>query len=461
MLATFLSAAASLFFQAPTLELTDHTAIYSTHLVHSITTDGDTAYVCQGATVFKMVFGKRLEIVDSLPNRDASGWNDAKYVHLGEGIGMLAYVDFPFSDTAVWLVDWNRPSRSLGPGPTSRWAAYLQLPKGEGFTFASRLTGQHDNLYTGVFGSDKGLLRVSVFSSKDAERLVLTDSLGYTGAPVWADHSLGASALSHDRPLEMRSLAVLLSGGRTLEFYQATHPYNRFSLLTRFASHELMDSVMFGGTLLSAPEGSSWLYVPRWTNTALLLRKPTASIGLDIRDIRIPKLISDLGRGSSGEIVAARSDEGLDVPYTRSRYAALAGDSLLAVYAWDGTEPSLLVTEEIRHQTRALAFGDTVLWQADKGEIHAWRLSEGTASARPRVLSPARWVPVWSRDHWTLHGQPGEEVSLSTASGRRLAKERIGSDGTLRIPARSQVIVARSAGRTFAIPPAPSVSRGR
>lgn len=459
MFATLLHSLGLLALPSASLQLSDETAVFSSQPVHSITTDGDTAYVCQGSTVTKMVRLERLVVVDSLPSRNREGWDDAKYVHLGEGMGMVAVVDFPFADTAVWLVDWNRTSRTSLFGPDSRWVTFASLPTKEGFTFAARLGGQANNRYRAAFTSDKGLVQF-LYAGTGANRILrMESSLGFDGISHWMGLSLAASALAWDRPLQFRSLVGVPMSGTLADFWQADPAGESISMLAPVSpplDFAAMDSTAWTGsaTVLAAPDGKGWIRIPHQSDMAWLFRLPEPGRREIPSAFPVPGLLSRLGRQWKVPVVAARSDEGRTVLQARPSLAALAGDSSLAVYEWSGgNAPQLLSVASLRHPTRGIAFADTSLWLADRGEIHNWRLRQGTAALRANPRGSDRIRLAWSDGAWTLCGTVGTGLDLVSADGRHVDHLRIGADGRAILPPWTETRYARFDGTVVAVPP--------
>lgn len=441
---------ATLVTQAPTIDLIDHSAAFSSASVHSITTDGDTAYICQGSTVTKMVYGQKLKIIDSLPSRSVSGWNDAKYVHLGMGMGMLAYVEFPFKDTAIWLIDWNNSSQALAPQAVSKWAAYLRLPLGEGFSWDCKLVGQNNGQYRAVFGGDKGLFQFFYAGARGQRILGLESAIGYNRSSIWSDLSLGATAFSSDRPLSLYSLAATSATGDRMDFWQTTAPHDslsQFSISDRSQTIDIKNpaSIWAKGSNLAAPSGTGWLFVSRLGQHGMFFDKPYPTSTLGIIRFELPRLVSNLGQQFDGHVVVARSDEGKTIPWGKPRFAALAGDSLLAIVDWDGKQaPIVLKTVDLRYQTTGLAFGDSVLWLANKGEIHAWRIHLGsTSSLLSKPSSAIAWSIGMSRGQLTVSGSVGTELSVHEATGRRLATIRIGASQSEELPRSGGMLLVK------------------
>lgn len=458
MITAIFQSLAMLVAQAPTVDLIAHSAAYSDAVVHSITTDGDTAYICQGTTVTKMVYGQKLKIVDSLPSRSPSAWNDAKYVHLGMGVGMLAYVEFPFKDTAIWLIDWNNPSQALAPLSASKWTAYLRLPLGEGFSWDCRLVGQNNGQYRAVFGGDKGLFQFYYAGARGQRILGLESAIGYNRSSIWSDLSLGATAFSSDRPLSIYSLAATSATGDRMDFWQSKAPHDSLSQLSISDRSQTIDvknpaSIWTKGTNLAAPSGTGWLFVSRLGQHGMFFDKPYPTATLVVERFELPRLVSDRGAQFDGHVVVARSNEGRTIPYGKSRLAALAGDSLLTIVDWDGKKsPVVLKSLELRYQTTGIAFGDSVLWLANKGEIHAWRIQVGTTSSLlPKRSATPNWSIAMSDGKWAVSGSVGTELAVHEASGRRLATIRIGASQSQELPRSAGTLLVKGPDGTKSV----------
>ena len=388
--------------------------------VNCLTTDGDTAYICEGSAVRKVVYDNgAIRTIDSVPSRlGAAGnrWNDAEYVSIGSGRGILAVVNFPVSDTAAWLIDWMRTGREVGPSNTSKWVSYMPAPGGVGFSWDCPLVGRTLAGMDAVFGTDKGLFQLTLVNGSAGYGIGIRASIGTSASSTWTSWALDSTRVVGASAVRKR-----------LESWKGSMYYDVLS------SYSFTDSMVLDTSTTSPWVGATSVLSSRGGGT--LLFSNDGDKGLSIRNGKVdtfdlPCLLSrQFGAQYRANVYGARSRNGL---------VAAAGDSMLAMLDWNGSDkPSIAFqTELLLHTTKAIAFGDSILWLAEKGIVRAWRIAISTAPVS--VIEAARssaWKATGSARSIRLEGTfLADEVEILDPSGRRLGRARVQQGGATEIP---------------------------
>lgn len=414
------------------VELRSEAVFAATAEIHCIAVERDTAYLCQGGSVLKLVYDAgRIRIVDSLPSRQGNGWTDAEYVSIGSARGVLAVVDYRETDTAAWLVDWSRKGDDLGSSPASRWVSHFSLPGGVAFSRDCPLTGRTLDGMDALFGTDKGLYQLTPMSTSAGPGIGVRASLGTSSTSSWKSWMLDSS----------RVVGIATDGNRLLGWKGAMY-YDFLS------AYEASDAMPLGGGGEASPwSGAAGVVSSRGCGTLLFSKEGDRGLsvhGGKADTFALPGLlVRRFGTAFLARVSAARSTSGL---------VAAVGDSMFALLDWNGADAPVVVhQQEQRYAPMGVAFGDSVLWIADKGGLRAWRLV-----ASPAAVSSLRkgalvgWsVSVRGRTVRLEGKLPAVRADILDASGRILAASRVRQGGATEIPVDvSGLVLVRCGGET-------------
>lgn len=355
---------------APTVQLSDPRRAVFAHAVSSVSTDGDTAYICEGRTVKKAVFDTGLHVVDSLPRRAGADWPFSRYVPLPGGLGLLATA-YGGDDTCFWLVDWKRTSTSGSVGPGFRWKTGGIVPGSES-NIAARFLGlgpisaRRDGPLAATFGGEAGIFGIQV--SSDTNSLSVRNELSIPGTlnrlpASWSSISMDST----DAVGFWRDTATKMVPPR-VGFLRWDDPPTASSWPQLVDSSPTMDpsSIPLVGSHGAKPTGigASGLFMSPMGRSLVFQHKSALEMNSDL--IFVPYLNRDSTAQIQNGVVAENS---------RGRLRALAGTAKVVFLEWDGDHvPAIVGNFSPGVATTALAFGDTTFWQASSKELRAFKL---------------------------------------------------------------------------------------
>lgn len=416
-----------------TVELSDPRLQTLPASITSVTVDGDTAYVVTGNTVKKAVYGDDLKIVDSLPPRGGQVLAVSKYVHLGDGLGILANGG-AFSDTSFWMIDWKGTSRTATmPYETgSRWAAYQGMGfktiasggSAYGFSPESNLDGIKTSGRTAIFAGDKGVFMLTA-SRADTGKPIFTvvGSQSDSGKFLWSNVSLAIRPTTDGSTSEMLDFAGN-SWYKKIKLFHSDYATDDLGWLKLVDSSLDMTQPKLPwnwGYNLASGTGRCWMNLSYTARLALHICSDAGAI--DVDTIAVPALESDT---TAYHAATGRS---------RSGMAFFAGDSQVVFYDWNGLQlPSQAGSLVLKKTTSAASFGDTTFWHASKTELRGFRMRLVEAADRPAPsgssleggLLAMSWDAPSSQNSFAVQVK-GQTIDTTLVTNSRQASLRLGS----------------------------------
>lgn len=369
------------------VDLSDVRILTSPARTSGIATDGDTAYLSDGTTIRKIVYGANLKVVDSLPSRGGSDWFASQYVPLSGGLGLVTGSGNGFRDTAVWLVDWNRRSTGLDPASGSRWRAWASGPAGWVNRIGTTLRGQRQGDHEAIFVGSSGAISVKFVPGANGttDRLDVVSRLAASSGTFWDEIDIRGQFIAGSIAQNPSSSISDFSS-----LWQLSDPVDPLSPWVPTDSSPMMHEHWQPGRSMPSDSNNSWLHLSRDARQILTILRSPVEKRTDLDSIDLP--IRKTARDTVGPVTAV----------ARTGMRLIAGDSSLVILDWDGLRlPTIVANLQLNNPTLAAAFGDSTLWIAGKNALRAYRMHrvEDPSRAQPRMCSfdgsnlDATWTP--------------------------------------------------------------------
>lgn len=397
----------------PQIALSSPASTSLSGMIIGVDTDGDTAYVCTQKQLRKMVLdGTRIRTVDSLPVPTSRTWDRARYVALGDGIGILsaAYSTPGSADNegTILAIDWK----------TGQWKTFPAL----GDVHASNRTieGVRLSASTAAIARTEGLFLASVFVRKSTgarDSLVLERPKNVPVDPYWEAISMDSTGI-----------VAKSTSSNALEIWNI--PGSSIDPVSGFESIELQARIRTprdpGATPVPsnlAPlrlDAANVLSIGR-TDSVMHLWNPISSTDWSISNtFGMPLYLEEDPHVYGAPIETTRSGFGLHL---------ISSEDLQVLLGWERGAIQIAIATLPGGYFQGTAFGNTALWQAGSSQLKAYPITRQGASA----IAPSRKTDGWSvaanPGILRLEGTPGSDVDVFDAVGQRLGRFAIGASG--------------------------------